>query len=89
MVRADFYDPISGLDGTQYNATLSYAIGDLASITVITSGLSGIGLNATVSEVRFSADDAVKYSSRNSQWISCTQCGKPTSVSRIPGILQR
>lgn len=68
MVREDFYDPISGLDGTQYNVTLSYAIGDLAAITVITSGLSGIGLNATVSEVTYSEDDAVANdSSRSSQ----------------------
>lgn len=51
MVRQEFYDPITGLNGTQYNVTLGYATGDLAALTVVTSGLSGIGLNATVSEV--------------------------------------
>lgn len=59
MVRSEFYDPASGLDGTQYNVTLSYAIGDLAALTVVTSGLSGIGLNATVSEVTFSGSEAI------------------------------
>lgn len=58
MVRTEFYDPISGLGGTQYNVTLSYAIGDLAALTVITSGLSGVGLNATVSEVTYSESEA-------------------------------
>lgn len=54
MVREEFHDPISGLDGTRYNVTLAYAIGDLATLTVITSELSGVGLNATVSEVMYS-----------------------------------
>lgn len=51
VVREDFYDSLSGLEGTQYNVTLAYAIGDLASLAVVTEGLSGVGLNATVSEV--------------------------------------
>lgn len=47
-----FYDSGLGLEGTQYNVTFGYAIGDLAALTVVTAGLSGVGLNATVSEVR-------------------------------------
>lgn len=58
VVREEFYDPISGLEGTQYNVTLSYAIGDLAALTVVTSGLSGVGLNTTVSEVTSSESKA-------------------------------
>lgn len=49
--REVFYDSVLGLEGTRYNVTFGYATGDLAALAVVTSGLSGIGLNATVSEV--------------------------------------
>lgn len=52
-MRNAFYNAASGLEGTQYNITLAYAIGDVASLTLVTSSLSGVGINATVSEVGF------------------------------------
>lgn len=52
MVREVFYDEISGLEGIRYDITFAYTVGDLASLVVDASGLSGIGVQTTVSEVR-------------------------------------
>lgn len=49
--KGAFFDPSTGLKGTQYNITLAYTTGDLASLALVTSGLSGVGVNTTVSEV--------------------------------------
>lgn len=53
VAREPFYDAASGLEGTRYNVTMAYAIGDVAALAVVTDKLSGVGLNATVTEVSF------------------------------------
>lgn len=51
VVLEDFFDPVSGLEGTRYTVTLAYSIGDLAALAVVTDGLSGVGISTTVVEV--------------------------------------
>lgn len=57
-MREEFDDPVSGLGGTRYNVTLGYTIGDVASLTVVSSGLAGVGIDTTVLEVNLSGIQA-------------------------------
>ncbi len=51
VAREAYYDSTSGLEGEQYTITFAYSIGDLASLSVVTDGLSGVGISVTVEEV--------------------------------------
>lgn len=66
--RGLFYNNTSGMEGVQYNITLAYAVGDQAALSVVTSGLSGIGVNTTVSEVTHS---------NNAGHLYCDLCMRP------------
>lgn len=52
VTRETFYNATTELEGTRYNVTLSYAIGDLATLSVVTSDLVGVGVSTSVTEVR-------------------------------------
>lgn len=51
VLREQFYNMTSGLEGIRYNITLGYATGDLAMLSVVTSDLAGVGVKTSASEV--------------------------------------
>lgn len=79
VLRDTFHNISSGLEGVRYNVTLSYAIGDLATLSVVTSGLSGIGVEASVTEVRGASRPSRLGSDHASKW---RRPGTIPSVSR-------